>query len=94
MSTQPKTILCDVSREVDRFDLRVGETTYLLCAVHGLGGVRNGNATQLAIFLRWLRGADVRVYTQLHAWGDQVVVVPANEIEILRHVPRSEVSRG
>lgn len=85
------TMICDVSHEVDRFRLRVRGELFELAGIHGYGGVFHGDAINLARFVaretRRDPAAPIRVLTQYRAFGERWIDVPANELEILGHVP-------
>jgi len=97
------TMICDVSHEVSRFRLRIRGELHELAAVQGYGGVFQGDAINLARFVaretRRDAAAPIRVLTQYRAFGERWIDVPANEFEIIGHVPGVpfrgvEVGRG
>jgi hypothetical protein len=90
-----KIVRCNVSKEVVRVDLAIGDTTYLGAALHGAGGIM-ADWTSVAARMRLkARNYDeATIYTKHRADGDEVVKAPAQSVQLLAvYAPGYEASR-
>mgnify|MGYP003438072238 FL=1 len=92
------TITCDVrfgpdpANDANRFDLRIGETTYLGAALQGNGGLQRGSVGRFAAWWgrRQSEGGDQLVWTRDTATAWDHVRVPSQSVEVLRVWPRRD----